>query len=131
MPVVNRDEFVPFLRDLLVAVLREGATPQSVSDALVAAGIDEDRIDFLQGEEGLRILNPEGTHGSVKERMIRKAEHFTAERRILELSAAYLRTGRTLVTIHEVSDVEAVRLMCREAEFGIEDSQYASGVKVA
>jgi hypothetical protein len=131
MQVVNRDEFVPFHRDLLVAVLREGETPQSVSDALVAAGIDEGRFDFLDGDEGLRILNPDGTHGTVKERMLRKAEHFTAEGRILEVMAAYLSTGRTLLNVHDIDDIEAVRLICHADELGIEDCHYVSGVKVA
>ena len=124
VPQINKDEFISFPKELFVAVLKESATPETVTAALVAAGVGEDRFDFLQGEEGLRILNPRGEHGTVKERMLRKAENFAAEGRIIELAADYLRAGRTMIGIHHVPADEADELKGMCDALGLEDCHY-------
>lgn len=130
MPEINKDEFTAFPKEILVAVLRRGETPHSVAARLVGAGIGEDRFDFLEGDEGLRILNPDGDHGSVRERMLRKAESFAAEGRIIQLAADHLRAGRTMLGIHEVDAEEAdhIRGMCDE--LGLEDCHYIGKRKI-
>jgi hypothetical protein len=130
VPQINKDEFTAFPKELFVAAVKDGQTPESVSEALVAFGIPEDRFDFLQGPDGLRILNPDGDTGSIRERMLRKAESFAAEGRIIARAAEHLRAGRTMIGIHEVHAEEADRLRANCDELGLEDCHYLGRRKI-
>jgi hypothetical protein len=129
-PNVNEPRFVSFPRDLLTGVLAADATPEAVAAAAESAGVDPADVQFLSGEEGLRILNPEGDRGPLSQRVRRKAEHAVHEGDILDGVAASLRSGRTVVGMFHVaaSDEQRVREACEAA--GVEDMHYIGRWKI-
>ncbi len=130
MPRMNEDEFIAFPKEMFVGAVRSDVRLEQVTQALLAIGVADDQIGFLQGEKGLEILNPEGAHGTVKERMLRKAEGFAAEGRILERSADHLRAGRTIVGVVHVDHALAERIMGICDEAGLEDCHYFGRWKI-
>src|SRR5205814_960752 len=102
MANVNEPRFVAFPKEVLTGVLADDVTPDDVTAVLHAAGVSAEAVRFLQGEEGLRILDPEGDRGSLKQRLQRKVEHLTAEGKILAEVAGQLEAGHTIVGIFGV-----------------------------
>jgi hypothetical protein len=121
---VNEPRFVAFPKEVLTGVLADDASPDGVTASLVAAGVAPDDVQFLQGAEGLRILNPEGDEGPLRQRLLRKVEHLTYEGEILEQVADHLRQGRTILGVFGVTkDAEpGLRDVCRQA--GVRDIHY-------
>ncbi len=126
----NQDDFIAFPKQMVAATLQDGVEPDDVVAALIAAGVADGDIGFLSGEKGLDILNPEGDHGSVKERMLRKAEGFSAEGRILERSAQALRDGKTILGITNVDDDLSKRILAIADDAGLEDCHYFGRWKI-
>jgi hypothetical protein len=91
---------------------------------LTQAGVAPDAIHFLEAEEGLRILNPEGDEGSRRQRVVRKVEHVMHEGDVLAMLAENLRVDRTLVGVHGVPPDDADRLTEVCADNGVENIHY-------
>jgi hypothetical protein len=99
MANVNEPRFVAFPKEVLTGVLLQDVTPDAVAASLVAAGVAAGAVQFLQGAEGLRILNPLGDRGPIRQRLQRKIEHLTNEGEILEHVAERLEEGRTIIGV--------------------------------
>lgn len=123
-PNINEPRFVSFPRDLLTGALRPDADPADVAAALVDAGARPEHVQFLRGPEGLDILNPDGDHGSLSQRVRRKAEHATYEGDILDAVATHLRRGRTIVGVFEVHADAEPRVRAAAEAAGVEDIHY-------
>ena len=73
---INEPRFVAFPREMITGTLGHAADAESLAADLAAVGVASERVGFLTGEEGLRILNPEGDRGPISQRLRRKLEHF-------------------------------------------------------
>lgn len=123
-PIVNEEKFIAFPREMIVGLLGDGADVESVAADLEAAGVTSERLHFLSGAEGLRILDPDGARGTPVQRLKRKLEHFMSEGGVLEQVANALREGKTSLAIFDVkkADAELFRDVC--AANGVVDVHY-------
>jgi hypothetical protein len=124
MANVNDIGFLAFPKELIVGVLLPESTPDAIASVLTQAGVAPDAIHFLQGDEGLRILNPEGDAGSLRENVVRKIEHVMHEGDVLAILAENLRADRTLLGVHHVAPDDAARLTELCADNGVEQIHY-------
>jgi hypothetical protein len=64
-PLVNRDDFVLFRKDAVAAILPDRSHLQDCVAALREIDVALDEVSVLQGEDGVRVLDMEGTeHGN-------------------------------------------------------------------
>jgi hypothetical protein len=64
-PRINRDDFVLFRKDAVAAILPDRSHLQDCVAALREIDVALDEVSVLQGEDGVRVLDMEGTeHGN-------------------------------------------------------------------
>lgn len=113
MPHVNElhDNSMP--TEAAVGVLPGDAAPDQIAERLVAAGIDDDRIYFFQGDEGVSIIEKAGNF------VTRLLE---SERR--EEPVGMLKAGQTLIAVYGVDKDDAAAVRASLSDSGVDDIRY-------
>jgi hypothetical protein len=121
---INPEEFISFPKEVVIGFIPADVQLEPIKDALNAAGLVDDQIDFLRGEKGLEILNTGGSSATMRQRLTRKIERISEEGEHLLQAVEHLETGQTLVGIRRVTVDEAPRVRQTLEEAGVVDHHY-------
>jgi hypothetical protein len=117
MPEMKDRQFDPeseslsFPVDAVVGILDEPDAASAALDALVDAGVPEERIQVLCGEAGARRLDPSGKRHGLPGRIKRVIQQFAdQEVQHLEHHSEALRAGGYLVAVPAEDEEEGERI---------------------
>ncbi len=110
-PHINETATTSQPRHAAVGQLNDDSTIEGVTAALVATGIDPDRVYFLVGDEGAEVLN--GTKGL-----------FSVFDDVIDKPMTALRGGATVVGVFGVDGDDADTVKATLAEAGVHNLHY-------
>ncbi|HEX2148676.1 MAG TPA: hypothetical protein VHI31_00670 [Actinomycetota bacterium] len=117
---VNPQEFQAFPKQLVIGFVPASSGPKQIQQSLEGAGLADDQVDFLSGEEGLEILTRGGGSAGLLQRLIRRIERISQEGLHLGAAIDHLRAGNAMVAIRRVraEDAPGIRSALESAGVG-------------
>lgn len=94
MNQVNEQFHIFLPKKAVISVFSNQAALDSVMGALQQAGFAADKLQYKHGEEGLRLIDPDGSHHGLWARLLRSYQRLAGmEARLLEEVEAALKHG--------------------------------------
>lgn len=105
-PRINQDEFVVTQRNKVIAILPDDILDACTS-ALARAGVDLSQVDVLQGDEGARILDFDGTEHGSWGHLVRSLQKLGTASNERENYDSALRNGNLVIAVPADDDEQA------------------------
>lgn len=121
---INPQEFVSFPKEVVIGFIPQDKPLAPVHEALVASGIPDDRIDFLQGAEGVKILAEGGDEATLRQRLLRKVEKISEEGENLLKAVKNVSEGQTMVGVRDVTREDSPEVRATLEQAGVVDHHY-------
>jgi hypothetical protein len=97
-PRINEAGFAVVQQNKVVAIVPDGRLDEATA-ALLAVGVDPERVEVLQGEVGAGILDLDGTGHGHWAHLVRSAQKLGTAANERENYAAALRNGESVVLV--------------------------------
>ncbi|WP_027481743.1 hypothetical protein [Deinococcus pimensis] len=86
---------------------------RAMTSRLVELGLDDEKVEVLEGEDGVTVLDPDGRHHGLIARLVRYMQSITDERELVERYVRALLEGRYVVAVSLPNRRDVFESACR------------------
>lgn len=108
-----RKPFSLYPRGKMYGVFDSLEDVRDLTERLLDLGLQSEKVEILEGEEGIAALDPDGRHHGLVARLVRLLQSITDERDLAERYVRDLLMGRYVVAVSLPNDRTVFEQTCR------------------